>query len=254
MDGLAPLCCVFPELNEVIRTNHLSLRLATSPLVLSSWLRILRKVGISLELYPYVLSEVYESLGSTFSVATFSDGGPPMIGDSQWIHDTCDTTDCGQGDYCDCYPKCGSSPPARVFDIPSDFDASAYLSIDDKERFSSVTLVLEFPPGNDSNCTRYMTGIHGRVLHVEDSDTVKLSDDTTVEVSDNDISSQSSETTLREYLEVHDSMSFDDDSVPESSIFDPIDEDDYPGSELTSVSSDGDTTVEVAWKRRPVRA
>lgn len=252
LDVLQLIWLEFPELQKVIRTNHLPLSLALRPTELAAWLSVMRKIGLSLEAFPHVLSEVYESLGSDLSIALFEDGGPPMIGSSEWIHSTFSADqDCGFGDDCECYPKCGTSPqPRLILDIPPDVSV---LSLTPETAFRKFLSSLGSPileNALDNGCTlRYVYADCGRILCSKEKETKSSVHDTATQVSDNQSVSAITSLTLEEYLKSFCSETLD--SVDDSLFYPPLDDGTATEASLMPESSDGDTTLEIAWKRRP---
>jgi hypothetical protein len=250
MDFLQLLWLEFPELQKVIRTHHLPLDLAIQPLELVSWLLCMRKIGVSLEAYPHTLSQIFESLGSPCSVATFTDDGPPMIGCPAFVHQACSHHPCEEEE-CECYPPCSSFvPPRYILDIDANFDVTRHVILNDKlAHLSSLTvLVHEYPETTTPQQLRYLPEQHGRVLVVKEDPRKTENNEVNTATSDNQSSISEDMMSLSDYLISLGELTTPS-TEPTASIFDPPVEDQF--SDITTTVSDGDSTVEVSWKRRP---
>jgi hypothetical protein len=248
MDVLATIWLEYPELQKVIRTHQLPLRLVYTPPVLVSLLYLMRKIGVNLNEFPHVLAEFHDSLGSTFSVATFADDGPPMLGATTWIHSTCEVTDCGLGLDCDCYPACGSQPPARILDVPDDFILLPVANELTKRLQSLDQPVLEYPVCDNTLPLRYVPDIHGRVLAAKETEEVPSSLDTTVEVPEKFNDSAYCSMSLLDYLRLDGEHIAPPDETTPVSVFSSPRED--KAHDITRWSLDGDSPAKVAWKKR----
>jgi hypothetical protein len=152
MDFLDLLSLTFPELREVLRTNHLPYTLAANPSVLVSWLLLCRKLRIDLARFPWLLESTACGL-RPYAIATFTDSGPPVVGNPGWIDTFSDDPDLH-----------------LIVSVPNDFcPVTLALSFDDLS--SRTRQFLLAPP---TVCfenlmelplpIRFVPDIHGRVL------------------------------------------------------------------------------------------
>lgn len=261
MDFLRTLSSEFPELTILIRTHQLPYRLATSPIGLVSWLILMRRIGIHLDRFPHVLPECFESADAGFAIATFMDGGPPMIGDISYVSDYVERPvtecDCGSSSYCDYTGELhGSLVPVRHFlEATAPFKPPIPLGLNWPLRhLSSIgKLVLEFPDTGNTPPLRYVPEWHGRVLVAKEDDEIKSTHGDTEESPDPEgsLGSEVSHLSVIEFLASEgESTTSDDDIGP--SIFSDDFEEKTMYSEITSDPLDNASEVEVSWKRRPI--
>lgn len=233
MDFLTVLTVSFPELDNVIRTGHLPLRLATSPSVLVSWLLVLRTL-VDLDTYPHVLCEIFESLGSDLCIARFPSPGPPVVGCPDYVEEISN------------YEK-----PCSVLRVPPDFDvcaAALSMHINESQTHlitSPPSVVLENHDGSIEQWLRYLPQKHGDVRIVREVKSESCSPEKEQQYTESSVSGM----TLMQYLEDHSRMT-NSDNV--SNIF-SVSAEKSTISDFTNdeVDDDADDENSAKWKWRP---
>jgi len=172
-----------------------------------------------------------------------------MIGCPAYVSQATSHVNCGEED-CECYPPCSSFvPPRYILEIDANFDVTRHVTLDDNlAHLSSLTgLALEYPESSTPQQLRYLPELHGRVLVVKEeqrkTENLKVSTTTF----DNETLPSDDGMSLLDYLSSNGELS--NSTVPAASIFDAQEEDQF--SDIATTVSDGDSTVEVSWKRRP---